>query len=108
MRGVVRAEGGTLMNRMAEGREAAALAERAKGLRTLRISERSVSDLELLGNGGFSPLTGFMGSADYQSVRDGMHLANGLPWSIPITLAVDAETAHELRDGKEVALAGPD
>jgi sulfate adenylyltransferase len=64
-----------------------------------------VSDLELLGNGGYSPLEGFMGPADYESVVESMRLASGLPWPIPITLAVGRDEAKGLPEGGEVALA---
>ncbi|MGH9388932.1 MAG: sulfate adenylyltransferase, partial [Vicinamibacteria bacterium] len=80
---------------------------RLAGLPCLRVDERELSDLELLGNGGLSPLRGFMGRKDYESVMKGMHLERGLPWTIPITLAVSREEAAKLKPGKEVALAGP-
>jgi sulfate adenylyltransferase len=87
------------------GDEREALRERASSLPTLRLSARTVSDLELLGNGGFSPLTGFMGRADYDSVVESMRLASGLPWPIPVTLAVGGEESQGLKEGGEVALA---
>jgi len=64
----------------------------------------SVSDLELIAVGAMSPLNGFMGRADYESVVDTMRLANGLVWSLPITLPVDKEVADEIREGDEIAL----
>src|SRR3954452_22913810 len=57
----------------------------------LQLSARQASDFELLANGGFAPLTGFMGSADWKSVCDDMRLTSGEIWSIPITLATDLE-----------------
>ena len=65
-----------------------ALAE-AAGLPSVQISERSVCDLELLATGAFSPLSGFMGKADYESVLASMRLADGRLFPIPITLPVD-------------------
>ena len=57
----------------------------------LELSNRQASDFELLANGGFAPLTGFMGSADHESVCRDMRLATGEIWPIPITLATDLE-----------------
>jgi len=97
--------GGTLVNRLrTEGSEAGALRERAASAPQVRLSEVSVSDLELIATGIASPLTGFMSSADYLSSVQQMHLTNGLPWTIPITLPVTQETADTLTVGKDVAL----
>jgi sulfate adenylyltransferase len=63
--------------------------------------------LELLGVGGYTPLTGFVGAADYHGIVEQMHLASGAPWSLPITLAVSEARAAEVRDGREVALVEP-
>lgn len=65
------------------------LIRQASGLRTIRIGQRTQCDLELLATGGFSPLTTFMGEADYRSVLTTMRLVSGLPFPIPITLPVD-------------------
>ena len=97
--------GGVLINRVLDGEERAAALERAAGLPFVTLNSVALSDLELIGNGAFSPLTGFMGEADYRSVVDEMRLANGLPWSIPITLSVSREEADRLEIGSEVALA---
>ncbi len=96
--------GGTLINRTLEGHAHEAAIERAEGLPSVTLGTVAASDLELIGNGAFSPLTGFMGEADYRSVVDEMRLASGLPWSIPITLAATAEDADRLAIGTEVAL----
>jgi sulfate adenylyltransferase len=58
---------------------------------TLTLSARQASDFEMLANGAFAPLTGFMGSADWRSVCEDMHLDSGDIWPIPITLATDLE-----------------
>ena len=71
-----------------EGSEREDLARRAGEGPTLQLSPRSLCDLELLAFGGFSPLDRFMSKADYDSVLNNMRLANGLIWSIPITLPV--------------------
>ena len=96
-----------LVNRAFEGSERGAALERAQRLPRLELDAVAVSDLELLGVGGYTPLTGFVGSADYQSIVRHMRLADGSPWSLPITLAVSDEQAAELREGQEIALAEP-
>jgi sulfate adenylyltransferase len=87
------------------GPEAEALRERASSLAALRVSQRSLSDLELLAIGGYSPLEGFMTQADYRAVVNDMHFASGLPWPVPITLAVSTDEAGAIAEGSEIALA---
>src|SRR3972149_7001582 len=96
--------GGTLVNRVLRGELRAAMQERAKSLRTVQLSPMAASDLELIAVGAFSPLTGFMGRADYERVVHEMRLASGLVWSVPVTLPVDADAAKALIEGTEIAL----
>src|SRR5262249_15397741 len=63
------------------------------------LTPRQICDLEMLLNGAFSPLTGFMNKADYESVCDNMHLANGILWPMPITLDVSEAFAKTLKPG---------
>jgi len=98
------AHGGRLIDLLAAGDEAKSLRERAAGLRTVALNSRSLSDVELLATGGYSPLDGFMTQDDYRAVVDGMHLASGVPWPMPITLAVSDEQAAAIKEGEEVAL----
>ena len=74
----------------------------------MRLSARDLADLEMLASGAFSPLTGFMGEADYVRSRHAMRLASGVPWSIPITLGVSEAEARALKPGEEIALVGSD
>ena len=97
--------GGPLVDLLVEASEADELRERAVELPVVRLSARALSDLELLTVGGYSPLEGFMTAADYRRVVEEMHLASGLAWPMPITLAVSIEEAAALRDGQRVALA---
>lgn len=96
--------GGVLVNRLAPPEQADELIKRAATLRKVVVDERTISDLEMLGNGGLSPLTGFMSQADYQAVLKDMHLTSGLPWTIPITLAVSADEADAIKEGTDIAL----
>ena len=98
----IQPHGGTLVNRIAPDAERTALAERAASLPKITLDERQISDLEMIAIGAFSPLEGFMGKADYTRVVEEMRLASGLPWTIPVTLAVSRETAALA--GSEVAL----
>ncbi|MCX7961278.1 MAG: sulfate adenylyltransferase [Burkholderiales bacterium] len=81
---------------------------RAETLPKLRISSREKGDLVMLGIGGFTPLEGFMTYGDWQRVCDGMELANGLFWPIPITLSAERAAADGVRVGAEVALLDPE
>ncbi|WP_291426403.1 sulfate adenylyltransferase [Deinococcus sp.] len=84
--------GGTLINRV----RLADPAEYAH-LPALELSDRSLSDLELLATGAYSPLSGFLGEADYLSVIEHLRLSDGTPWSLPITLPVTEDEAARLR-----------
>jgi len=100
--------GGTLVNRIAEGEQRKELIARAPGLASVTLNNKELSDLLMIAIGGFSPLTGFMGKSDYDSVVNSMRLPNGLPWTIPITLSADGETASKIKEGDDVALLDPD
>ena len=96
--------GGRLINRLIapDGREEAR--RRSRELQQVRLNRRQLSDLDLIGIGALSPLEGFMGRVDYERVVGEMRLASGLPWSIPVTLAVSEVEAAQLREGEELAL----
>jgi len=96
--------GGELVLNMACEAERPALQERARDLPRITIRSRQLADLEMLAQGAYSPLGGFMKQADYLSVLYTMHLESGLPWSIPITLAVSSEQAASLKEGAQIAL----
>ena len=96
--------GGQLINRIAIHHQQQEFLDKADFLPRVRLDPRAVSDLEMIAIGAMSPLTGFMEQSDYQSVVDTMHLANGLPWSIPVTLSVEEAVAEPLKEGSLVRL----
>ena len=99
--------GGQLINRLVSEQQRQEFLSKADFLPRVQLTERSLSDLELIAIGGFSPLTGFMHQADYESVVMNMRLANGLPWAIPITLPVSEAIAELLEVGSLVRLDDP-
>lgn len=100
--------GGTLVNRELQGNENEQAIKKAETLPSLTVNPWVVSDIELIGIGGFSPLTGFMKQADYENVVTNYRLADGTVWTIPITLPVTENEADTLNIGDEVALKGED
>jgi sulfate adenylyltransferase len=101
--GLIAPHGGSLINRIAEGAQAQSLADKAKSLPKLALGMRPLSDLEMIAVGAFSPQTGFMSRADYQSVVKDMHLSGGVPWSLPVTVATSKDEAKGL-EGKQITL----
>src|SRR4028119_2536161 len=96
--------GGELVDRLAPEEDREGLLQRAEGLSRVTLEPRALSDLEMISTGVFSPLTGFMVQADYESVVETMHLKDGLVWSLPITLSVDDAKAGSISEGEEGAL----
>ncbi|WP_087455796.1 sulfate adenylyltransferase [Tumebacillus avium] len=108
MNGLIAPHGGTLINRVLTGEQRAEQQKIAESAKKVALDAFALSDLELIANGAFSPLTGFMGQADYASVVETMRLADGTVWSLPITLPVTQETAETIALGEIVALVGED
>ncbi|MCO7223780.1 bifunctional sulfate adenylyltransferase/adenylylsulfate kinase [Pleionea sp. CnH1-48] len=96
--------GGQLTELYVSESEQQQLKELATGLPSWDLTHRQLCDIELLLNGGFSPLTGFLSKEDYQSVLDSTRLADGTLWPIPVTLDVDAQFAETIQTGSSVAL----
>jgi sulfate adenylyltransferase len=96
--------GGELVLNIASGQEQAELLECANSLPQVQMDSRQLADLEMLANGAYSPLNGFMTRDDYLEVINEMHLSYGLPWSMPITLALSTEQAATLSEGLQIAL----
>ncbi len=100
--------GGELVNLIAQPERAAELKAHSKEWPSWDLTGRQVCDLELLMNGGFSPLRGFMTRADYEGVCKNMRLASGVIWPMPITLDVTEAFAKTLAPGSKVALRDPE
>lgn len=100
--------GGTLCQRLAEPALVGRLKDESRDLPAIVLSPRQISDLELLMNGAFSPLRGFMGQTEYESVLREMRLPSGLLWPIPVTLDVPGATAEHWPAGTRVALRDPE
>ncbi|RZV45148.1 MAG: bifunctional sulfate adenylyltransferase/adenylylsulfate kinase [Acidimicrobiia bacterium] len=100
--------GGTLVDLIVSAERAAELAAPGRGIPEWSLTPRQLNDIELILNGGFSPLTGFMTSADYESVKSDMRLADGTLWPMPIMLDVTEDVADRLEVGGELELRDPE
>ncbi len=100
--------GGTLVSLVVGTRRATELRERSQTWPSWDLTPRQLCDLELLANGGFSPLTGFMTRRDYDAVCGSMRLADGTVWPMPITLDIPEALAGTLASGSRVALRDPE
>ena len=96
--------GGALSDLVKTGEAAEALRQEALNLPSITLSDRQLCDIELLLNGGFSPLKGFLTQDDYDGVVETMRLADGTLWPMPITLDVDEDAAGTVSEGDRVAL----
>jgi sulfate adenylyltransferase len=104
----IRPHGGELVDRRVPVEEREERKRRAQELPKIVLGPRTLSDLEMISTGVFSPLTGFMVREDYESVIEDMRLSDGLIWSLPITLSATEEEAGSLSEGDEIALANGD
>lgn len=103
-RGLSIPHGGRLVSRFAPDSEKEHWEGRKPRLKKIVLNARELSDVEMIAIGAFSPLTGFMPEGDYRRVVKEMRLANGLVWSLPITLTVTKDKAGELQPGEDIAL----
>jgi sulfate adenylyltransferase len=104
---LVAPHGGTLVNRILSPEAAKAASAEAKALPAVTLSPREAFDLEMMAIGAFSPLTGFMGEADFKRVCTDMRLANGTVWPIPVILSPADDVAAKINIGDRVALNDP-
>ncbi len=101
---LISAHGGTLLDLVVDPDRSEQIRSASSEWPSWDLTPRQVCDLELLLSGGFSPLRGFMGREDYEAVCDGLRLADGTIWPIPITLDVPDELAATCAGGTSLAL----
>jgi sulfate adenylyltransferase len=100
--------GGALTNLLSTDDQATEMKRASRDWPSLDLSPRQLCDLELLLNGGFSPLKGFMPRADYEGVCQNMRLSGGTFWPMPVTLDVTEEFAKSLASHRKIALRDPE
>ena len=98
--------GGKLVDRVLSTQEKAKVMSRLPELPKLTVSRETISELQNLARGVFSPLEGFLNRREILSVASEGHLTNGLPWTIPILLSADDESASAVREGQTIILVG--
>lgn len=104
MKETIAPHGGRLINRELSGKEAEETKKKARGLKRLTLAPYEVSDLEMIATGAMSPLEGFMGQDDMETVLGRMHLKNGSVWPLPVVKSISDEEKQGLKEGTEVAL----
>jgi sulfate adenylyltransferase len=97
--------GGVLIDAFAPSADRARLREEADSLPFRELNAREASDVEMIAIGAYSPIAGFMGKADYDSVVHSMHLANHLAWTIPVTLSIGDRDQSNAMPGSRIALS---
>jgi sulfate adenylyltransferase len=105
---LVAPHGGRLVDLMAAPARRAELRAESRDWPSWDLAPPQLGDLELLVNGGFSPLTGFLGQADAQSVVDSCRLTSGARWPTPVVLEVSEDLARSVAAGQFVALRDPE
>lgn len=96
--------GGKLVNKIATEDEKKEILQKAKHLKNIVIPDRYISDCEMIANGGFSPLNGFMTKDDAEEVIINLHLTSGILWSIPILLPIPENIHKDIKVGDELIL----
>ena len=101
---LIEPHGGRLVNLLADSSNFSVLKNESNEYPSWRLTDRQICDLELLLNGAFSPLNGFMIKNDYESVLNSIRLTNGTLWPIPITLDVSDKFAEEIKGREKITL----
>jgi len=102
---MIEPHGGILVHKTVDEKRKRMLKKKLFTLKNIKLSKRQISDLEMIATGAFSPLEGFMVEEDYRSVVHTMRLADGVIWTIPITLAVSKEETKRLNIGEDITLS---
>ncbi len=105
---MIQPHGGKLVDKVLSGKKKDEALVRSARLPRLVVDSELVSDVENIATGIYSPLEGFLGQGDFRSVLAGMRLRSDIPWTVPIVLDTDRETASRLKTGEEVLLAAED
>ena len=104
MQDFIAPHGGKLVDLMVESDQVEPLKAESQHFLSITLSQRQLCDLELLMNGAFSPLSGFMGKADYDAVVENLRLADGTVWPMPVVLDIPENIAEKLEKGHKIAL----
>jgi sulfate adenylyltransferase len=102
---MIRPHGGKLVERTLGPNHKKQALEESKGWPKITLNAESISDVENIANGVYSPLEGFLGEKEFLSVVDNSRLPNDLPWTIPIVLDAGAEEAKAFKIGQDILLA---
>ncbi len=102
---IIAPHGGNLVDRALTGHPRRTAFEEAHALPRLTLSDRNLADVECIATGIYSPLEGFVTEDAYVSIVEEMHLPNGLAWTIPVTLQIEASASTKCQIGRDVALA---
>lgn len=105
---LIKPYGGALQNLLVDDARASQLREDSHNFPSVTLTQRHLCDLELLMNGGFSPLRGFLSREDYEGVLEDFRLTQGTPWSIPVNLDVPDAIAQKLEVGGNLGLCDPE
>jgi len=108
---LIKPHGGELVDRILSEEKSAQLMTEVPGMFSLTVSPDTISEIQNLARGVFSPLEGFLNRAELESVVSQGHLTNGLAWTIPILLAVDGGINHGniadvVRMGADIVVTG--
>ena len=99
---LIEPHGGTLCELLVKKDIKTKLQKESLVFKSLTLNDRQLCDIEMLLNGGFSPLTGFLGQSDYESVLNNNRLTDGTVWPIPITLDISDEFSKGLNTGEKI------
>lgn len=99
--------GGKLISRELAGNDREIALEKAKKLHGIVLDDREICDIEMIATGALSPLEGFMKQDDFEGVLDHKHLANGLAWTLPVTLSITSDEFKGIQGASEIALCEP-